>query len=261
MRLSPGWLVAQPIAHRGLHNRARGTIENSLEAARAAVEHGFAIECDVQVTEEGEAVVFHDFTLDRLTASSGRVDATPARVLTALALADGQSRIPTLQAFCEVVGGRVPIVCEMKSRFDGDLRLAERVAAVAANYAGPICIESFDPRVMAHLRRDRERLRLTEVPLGMVAHARYEDPSDEWAHLPAQERRALAQFLHYAETLPDFLSFGVGDLPHAVPYLCRAALSLPTTIWTVRSQEERSRARHWGDQIIFEGPVDFARGA
>jgi glycerophosphoryl diester phosphodiesterase len=257
---APSWLTAQPIAHRGLHDRPRGIIENSPSAASAAIDHGFAIECDVQITEDGEAVVFHDFTLDRLTSSSGRVDATPARVVTAQVLTGGGDRIPTLQDFCGMVAGRVPIVCEIKSRFDGDMRLAERVAAVVADYAGPFCIESFDPRVMAHLRERWDQLQNPKIPLGIVAQANFDNPADEWAHLPPDERRALAQFLHYTETRPDFLSFGIRDLPHAVPYLCRVGLSLPVTVWTIRNEEERARARTWGDQIVFEGSPDFARG-
>ena len=260
MSSRPTWLTSQPIAHRGLHDRTRGIVENSRAAALAAVEQGFAIECDVQVTADGEAMVFHDFDLDRLTSASGRVDATSAGDLTKLTLASGEP-VPTLRDFCETVAGRVPIVCEIKSRFDGDMRLAERVATLVSDYAGPICLESFDPRVMAHLRHHRRRLRIPHVPLGMVAQARYDDPADEWAHLSAADRRALAQFLHFGETQPEFLSFGVGDLPHAVPLLCRSGLGLPVTVWTIRSAEERGLALQWGDQIVFEGRPDFARGS
>ncbi len=81
--MTPDWIVATPIAHRGLHNAAQGVIENSTSAAQAAIARGFAIECDVQLTADGEAVVFHDFTLDRLTEAVGRVDAMTAAQLAA----------------------------------------------------------------------------------------------------------------------------------------------------------------------------------
>ena len=71
---APGWLTERPIAHRGLHDQAAGIVENSLSAARAAIEAGFAIECDVQLSADGEAMVFHDFTLERLTGATGRLD-------------------------------------------------------------------------------------------------------------------------------------------------------------------------------------------
>jgi glycerophosphoryl diester phosphodiesterase len=257
---APAWLTAQAIAHRGLHDEKRGIVENSRAAAMAAVNAGFSIECDVQATADGEAVVFHDEDLGRLTGVEGRVATTAAALMCDLTLASGE-RVPSLRDFCETVAGRVPIVCEIKSRFDGDLRLADRVAAIVADYAGPVCLESFDPVVMAHLLRHRSALRLTHVPLGMVAQAHYDRPSDEWAHLSPDSRQSLAQFLHYADTQPEFLSYGVADLPHAVPHLCRAGLGIPVTIWTVRNVDQRALALKWGDQIVFEGTPDFARGA
>ena len=257
--VQPGWLTARPIAHRGLHDCGQldpGTgpiVENSSAAARAAIAGDFAIECDVQLTGDGEAIVFHDFTLERLTTASGRVDVARAADLASLSLRGGPDRITTLPAFLALIAGRTPLVCEIKSRFDGDMRLAERVAQCAAAYAGPMCIESFDPHVMAHLRRNRTALGIAHVPLGMVAQASYDDPRDEWAHLGASEKHALAQFQHFADTLPDFLSFGVRDLPHAVPTLCRAGLAMPVTIWTVRTAEQHALARRHADQIVFEG--------
>ena len=245
---TPGWLVGRPIAHRGLHDRARGRIENSAAAARASVEAGFSIECDVQLTADGEAVVFHDFTLDRLTARAGAVAAASAAVLSATVLDGSDDRISTLPAFLDLVAGRVPVVCEVKSRFDGDMRLAERVVDVGSSYAGPLAIKSFDPAVIRHLRRVSP-----SCPLGIVAEAAYDDP--EWALLPSDLRRDLAEVLHFGETRPDFLSYRVADLPHAVPYLCRTAIGIPVMTWTVRTEEQRRRAALWADQMVFEGFV------
>ena len=209
----------------------------------------------MQLTGDGEAVVFHDFTLERLTGASGRLDAARTSDLTATVLRSGPDRITTLPDFLAMIGGRTPLICEIKSRFDGDPRLAERVARCAATYAGPMCIESFDPRIMAHLRRNRTVLNIAHVPLGMVAQASYDDPRDEWAHLDPGEKHALAQFLHFADTRPDFLSFGVRDLPHAVPTLCRMGLDMPVTSWTVRTPQQRRLAERHADQIVFEGDV------
>jgi glycerophosphoryl diester phosphodiesterase len=251
--LRPDWLTARPIAHRGLHDHSKGIVENSASAARAAMAQNFAIECDVQISRDGEAMVFHDDKLDRLTAACGRVDARSAAHLTGIALRGGSDGISTLPDFLDLVNDSVPLIIEIKSNFtgsmDASLRLAERTAQLAAAYDGPLAMKSFDPRVMAHLRLHRESLGIAHVPLGMVAEAHY----DDWGDLPAQFKTTLEQFLHWDETQPDFLSWSVRDLPHAVPHLLRSALGLPVMTWTVRTPEQREIATLWADQVVFEG--------
>jgi glycerophosphoryl diester phosphodiesterase len=241
------WLTARPIAHRGLHDHSRGVVENSLSAARAAVRAGFAIECDVQETVDGEVVVFHDERLERLTSGSGRLDARSRAELESLVLLEGDDGIPSLSDLLATVGGAVPIVVEVKSRFDGDLSLARRVGEIAAAYRGQIAIESFDPDVIAELRAGR--FAGSRVPLGVVSQASYED----WSWLSTSQRVEMTQFLHYPRTRLDFLSWRVGDLPQAIPFLCREALRLPVTTWTVRSKDQAEAASAWSDQIVFEG--------
>jgi glycerophosphoryl diester phosphodiesterase len=147
-----GWLTTGPIAHRGLHDASRGRIENTLGAAATAIAAGFAIECDVQLSRDGEAVVFHDATLDRLIRASGAVGARTVGELRGLRFKATSEWIPTLPEFLTVVAGKVPLICEIKSQFDGDMRLTDRVAALAAEYAGPLALKSFDPDLIAHLR-------------------------------------------------------------------------------------------------------------
>lgn len=250
----PDWLTARPIAHRGLHDRAAGRIENTCAAALAAIAADCAIECDVQLSRDGEAMVFHDGALDRLTASSGRVDAHDAASLARITIegaADGET-IPTLPAFLDRIAGRTPLIVEIKSVFDGDMRLADRVATLARDYAGPLALKSFDPAVMAHLRASPP----PRAPLGMVAEAAYDHP--EWAPLGEERRRALAAFLHWDDTRPDFLSWCVNDLPHATPHLLRKALGRPVMAWTVRTRAQWSLVRAYADQAVFEGARDAA---
>lgn len=246
--MSYDWLIARPIAHRGLHDRAAGRIENSPSAARAAVAAGWAIECDVQRSADGEAMVFHDFALDRLTAATGAVADFAAADLGRIRLDGSDDAIPTLPAFLDLVGGRVPLVIEIKSAFAGDLRLARRVAEIVRGRQAPIAIKSFDPVLIADLRASGAA---GAAPLGIVAEARCED--GEWARLPADLRRELPALVDYAKTRPDFLSFRVDDLPHAGPHLFRAALGKPVMTWTVRTEAQRARAARWADQIVFEG--------
>ena len=197
------WLAARPIAHRGLHDAAKGIVENSLAAARAAIARNYAIECDVQLSADGEAVVFHDDTLDRLTDARGRLDARPLAELARLTLRGSGETLPTFSRLLETVAGRAPLVVELKSRFDGDLALARRVAELVAGYDGPLALESFDPDPIAFLRAEGAALGVGHVPLGMVAQARYD--ADEWPDLPEPRRAelgAMAAFFAHAAGFP-----------------------------------------------------------
>ncbi|HKG75904.1 MAG TPA: glycerophosphodiester phosphodiesterase family protein [Beijerinckiaceae bacterium] len=243
---APAWLTARPIAHRGLHDRTAGVVENTLSAAEAAVAAGYAIECDVQDTADGEAVVFHDFTLDRLTPERGLVRERRAAELTGIAIGGTQDRIPTLATVLDRIAGRVPLVIEIKSRFDGDLTLTRRTVEVVSAYDGPVALKSFDPAVVTAVRQ-----LAPDVPRGVVAESRYEHP--EWDKLDAGTKHALANLLHFDETRPDFLSWRVGDLPCAAPFLCRRLAGLPVTTWTVRTEDDRQRAASHADQMVFEG--------
>ena len=244
---APNWLTARPIAHRGLHSKQFGLVENTPAAAAAAVAKNYAIECDIQRTNDGEAVVFHDFTLDRLIRAEGHLDGFSADELGQLSYKDCNQKIVSLVEFLARIGGRVPVMVEIKSRYDGDMRLADRALAAVAAYAGPVCLKSFDPAVLVHLRGAGAK-----CPVGLVAQARYE-LRGEWAGLPHHRRASLADLRDFPLARPDFLSWNHRDLPHAVPILCRQGIGMPVMTWTVRSREDLVRAKLWADQIIFEG--------
>jgi glycerophosphoryl diester phosphodiesterase len=243
---APDWLTARPIAHRGLHSKPFGLVENTPAAAAAAIAKNYAVECDIQRTKDGEAVVFHDFTLDRLMRAEGRVDSFRADDLGQLAYKDYNQKIVSLTDFLIRISGRTPVIVEIKSRYDGDMSLADRAMAAVAPYAGPACLKSFDPAVLVHLRSAG-----AACPLGLVAQARYES-GEEWAGLPQDRRASLADLRDFPRARPDFLSWNLADLPHAVPMLCRQGIGMPVMTWTVRSREALVRGRLWADQIIFE---------
>ncbi|HVB89652.1 MAG TPA: glycerophosphodiester phosphodiesterase family protein [Beijerinckiaceae bacterium] len=246
-------IFRRPIAHRGLHEAAQGAVENSASAAQRAIARGLAIECDVQLSADGEAMVFHDFTLERLTGANGRVDALPARQLEQISLGGGEDRLMTFAAFLELVRGRAPVICEIKSRFDGDMRLGARAAAIASSAPGLVALESFDPEVIAHLRAQAYALAILHVPLGIVAMADFADA--DCPNLSVRRKQELDAFLHWERTRPDFLAYRVDDLPHAAPYLCRAALNMPVMAWTVRTREQAAVGRAFADQLVFENDV------
>ncbi|MFE1602749.1 glycerophosphodiester phosphodiesterase family protein [Methylobacterium sp. ID0610] len=244
--LTPDWLTARPIAHRGLHDRVAGIPENTIAAAEAAIAGGYAIECDVQLSADGEVMVFHDEALGRLTAETGLVRERRAEDLARLAVMGGPERIPSLPDFLGRIAGRMPLVIEVKSRHDGDLALTRRVAAIVADYAGPVALKSFDPLVVAAFAD-----LTTGIPRGIVAESRQDDPA--YAHLTAEARAGLAHLLHFAESRPDFLSWRVDDLPNAATHLSRLLGNRPVMTWTVRTPEQVERARLYADQMVFEG--------
>src|SRR5881394_3875341 len=146
------WLTARPIAHRGLHDAAAGVIENTASAFAAAVAGGYGIETDLQISSDGEAMVHHDFALGRLTLGSRLLAAMTAAGLKEVPFKATADRIMTLGELCDFVAGRTPLVIELKSRFDGDRRLAARTAEVLRGYAGPVAVMSFDPGLVQALR-------------------------------------------------------------------------------------------------------------
>ena len=117
------WLTARPIAHRGLHGA--GAIENTASAFTTAIAGGYGIECDLQISADGEAMVHHDDALGRLTDGQGRLADMDAAALKAVRFKASDDRMLTLGELCELVAGRTTLVLELKSRFDGDRRLAD----------------------------------------------------------------------------------------------------------------------------------------
>jgi len=245
---TPSWLVAKPIAHRGLHNKALGIIENTMAAAEAAIEHGFPIECDVQLTADGEAVVFHDFDLARLTGGQGLIVERKLADLTGIAISGSTKgdKIPSLQGFLSQIAKRVPLVIEIKSKFDGDLRLTKRVCEILADYHGPFVVKSFDPVIVEALRT-----LAPQVTRGIIGELHYASKTDSF--MTPEQRHNLANLLHFNDSQPQFVSWKVHDLPNAAPFLCGLLGNLPVMTWTVRTPEERARAEKHADQMVFEG--------
>jgi glycerophosphoryl diester phosphodiesterase len=240
------WLIARPIAHRGLHDAANGTIENTAGAVRAAIAAGYGIEVDVQVSADGEAMVHHDDMLGRLTEGKGRLDRLSAVELKRIAFRGSSERMMTLSDLCDLVGGRVTMVIELKSRFDGDGRLAARVAEVLAGYRGPAAPMSFDPSQMMLVRHKAPRL-----VCGIVA-AKYR-PHPYWDLMPAWMRYGMGYLVTGVVARSQFVAYAVADLPAFAPLLARRVLGLPLLTWAVRTEAERRCAERWADQMIFEG--------
>ena len=243
---APDWLTARPVAHRGLHDRARGVIENMPAAAKAAISGNFGIECDIQLTADGEAMVHHDDALGRLTEGSGALLGKTAAELKAVKFKDTSERMMSLADLCALVQGRVPLVIEVKSHFDGDRRLVKRMAEVLAAYSGPAVGMSFDPDQVLALRET-----MPALPRGIIAERSYDEA--DWLEATAAQRKGMLHLRHAFRTRPHFVAYWVDDLPAPAPWIARNIFGLPLLTWTVRSQEQRERAAHYADQMIFEG--------
>lgn len=230
------WLAGYTYAHRGLHG---DTIpENSLAAFAAAMDRGLGIECDVQRSGDGQAVVFHDWDLDRLSGASGPVVAHSAARLGQITLNGSAETIPTLTTMLAEVAGKVPLLIELKSR--GDKRIHALCLAVRGaleGYAGHYAVMSFDPRVSRWFARYAPH-----IVRGLViteANART---------LTGVLRRHMA--LWHAR--PDFLAYDIRDLPGNFPAAQRRR-GLPLLSWTVNSPELAERAARYVDAAIAEG--------
>lgn len=245
--LPPAFLRA-PIAHRGLHDRARGRIENSRAAAAAAADAGYGIEIDLQLSSDGVPVVFHDDDLDRLTAARGPVTARTAADLCAIPLTGGGETIPTFADILALVAGRVPLLVELKDQSGTmqttDGRLERAAAAALAGYGGPVAVMSFNPAMVAAMAQAAPA-----VPRGIVTAAY--DPAD-WAPMPA----ALCDRLR---AIPDYDAAGASFVSHEWRDLARprvadlAARGAAILCWTVRSAADEALARRHAHNVTFEG--------
>ncbi len=240
------WLIARPVAHRGLHDAGSGIIENTPSAFAAAMSAGYGIECDLQISSDGEAMVYHDPALGRLTEGDARLDTMTAADLKRVAFKATSERMITLGELCEMAAGQAVLLIELKSRFDADLRLVSRAVAVLSGYRGPAALMSFDPAQIARLREHAPAL-----PRGIVAEASYRH--SEWEQLSRERKRSMAIFTHVLHTRPQFIAYSIADLPAAIPTLARRIFGLPLLTWTVRSAGDRTKASRYADQIIFEG--------
>jgi glycerophosphoryl diester phosphodiesterase len=240
------WLIARPVAHRGLHDAGAGVIENTPSAFTAAVNADYAIECDLQISADGEAMVHHDDALGRLTEGGGRLDEMTSAELRRVAFKSTADRMISVGELCELVAGRVTLVIELKSGRAGDQRLALRAAQVLAAYAGPAAVMSFDPAQILPLRRSAPRL-----TRGIVAE-RWRGQSGR-EQILARGRRALAYGRDALKAHPHFIAYSVKDLPAALPLAARHLGGMPLLTWTVRGAADRQRAARWADQMIFEG--------
>ncbi len=244
--LPPVFLKA-PIAHRALHDKLANRPENSRAAIRAAIEAGYGIEIDLQLTSDNRAMVFHDYDMARLTGQSGPIRQISAVQAQATSLLHADDGIPTLDEVLDMVAGKVPLLIELKDQ-DGAMGAdigpleADAIRALKG-YDGPVALMSFNPNSVAELARLAPYL-----PRGLVTSSY--DP----AHWPLPQ-----SVCDHLRDIPDFDRVGASFISHEVSDLTRPrvaelkAQGVPILCWTVRSPEQEADVRSVADNVTFEG--------
>jgi len=234
-------LFAPPIAHRGLWS-PDGPPENSLAAFRAACAAGYGIELDVQLSADGEAMVFHDGGLKRMTGAEGRLADRTAAELAELRLAGSDERIPTLAETLAVVGRRAMVHIELKTPYGAVGPLEQRVHEIIIDHAGPVCVIGFNAYSHAWFAE-----RYPNVLRGLDSYS-YADARN----MDAAQRRAMAELEHVAIAKPHFLALGLDMLPGEAAARHRAK-GLPVVAWTVKEPSQWEAIKAHCDNLIFEG--------
>lgn len=236
METKTSWLLATPIAHRGLHNFEFP--ENSLPAFANAVEHGFAIELDVRIIDDQTVIVFHDDKLSRMTNRDGYVANLKSSDLDDIKLLKSEYGIPTFEKVLETVNGKVPLLIEIK-KAEQSFAIEDKVIDMLKTYNGDYAVQSFDPLSMEYFYKNAPHIMRGQLS------SFYKDCND----IPRRERSRLKKLKYNKISHPDFISYMLGDLPNK--YV--KATGLPVLAWTVRSELEATKAQNLCDNIIFEG--------
>ncbi len=236
-------LFAPHIAHRGLWS-PDGAPENSLAAFQAATKAGYAIELDVHLTADGEAVVFHDATLERMTGTPGRLRDHKAADLATLRLKDTDETIPTLAEVLALIGHRAMVHIELKTPFGEVGPLEHRVSDILVDHNGPTCIIGFNPYSHAWFAQHHP-----QILLGLNS---YSYTGEHAATVAPEQRRAFAALEHIALAKPHFLALGLDLLPSKKADILRKE-GMPVIAWTVRKTQDWDAIKAHCDNMVFEG--------
>lgn len=230
-------------AHRGLHDNFSSAPENSMAAFRKAVDAGFGIELDVQLSKDKVPIIFHDSTLDRICGVEGKVEDYTYEELQQFSLCKTIEKIPKFEDFLKLVDGRVPLIIEYKVH-GGLAEICPIADKLLQTYNGPYCIESFNPLALLWYKRNRE-----EIMRGQLA--------DNF--IKAGET-ALSPFLYFTLhhllfnflTKPDFIAYNHFLYRDLSRRLCRRLYRAPAAAWTIKNEEELKESRKEFDMFIFD---------
>lgn len=232
-----GWFYA----HRGLHST--GCPENSMAAFRAAKDHGYGIELDVHLTKDGNLAVIHDSSLKRTAGADVRIEDLTVFQLDDYRLDGTDEKIPLLSEVLQLYQGQAPLIVELKTTTENYTQLCESACKMLENYSGPYCIESFDPRCCAWLRRHRK-----EVIRGQLT----ENFLRTGGKYPWLLKFAMKHLLLNVFTRPDFIAYRFGDRKAISNTLCQKIWGVQSVAWTIRNKDDLNLAVKEDRLPIFE---------
>lgn len=228
-------------AHRGLHDNESQAPENSMAAFCKAVEAGYGIEMDVQMTKDGLPVVFHDFTLERVCGQKGKVCDYTYEELQKFHLCKSKETIPLFEDVLRLVDGRVPLIVELKIELT-DLSVCGKADELLRNYSGLYCIESFNPLGVLWYRNHNRNIVRGQLAEAFSRTGEFSGPL-----------YALLQNLMFnGITKPDFVAYNHRDADVLSRKICHGLYGGMAVAWTIRSQEELDRAKKHFDIFIFD---------
>ncbi len=229
-------------AHRGLHDNAGDAPENTMAAFKRAVDRGYGIELDVQMTRDGKVVVVHDFNLKRICGIDRDVDTLTYEELQQYPIYDSQETIPLFTDVLALVDGQVPLIVELKYKNSRSL-VCEKTDAILRDYTGTYCIESFHPAVLFWYRLNHPEVCRGQLSTNYQKH-------DGKRELSMWAARHLLMNLYAA---PDFIAYDCRDMKAVSKNICRNLYGCPSVAWTIKSQEQLDQCRKYYDYFIFEG--------
>jgi glycerophosphoryl diester phosphodiesterase len=236
------------IAHRGLHDNQSVAPENSMQAFERAVNAGFGIELDVQMTSDGKLVVFHDWDTLRMCGVDCKISEHTYAELRQLPLGVSDERIPLFSDVLKLVNGTVPLVVEIKVGWDYK-KTTEAVAAMMEDYAGVYCVECFNPLALSWYRKH-----VPQVIRGLLSMDYHRDS----VKMPGFVKFMLTHLMLNFCAEPDFISYNHKDRKKRGFQLCRKLFKVKTAAWTIQSETELEDAKKWFDMFIFDGFLPYA---
>lgn len=243
-RLQQEGFAGNLYAHRGLHDNATDHPENSLKAFQLAVDSGFGIELDVQISKDGVPVVFHDKLLERMTGKPGLIEDYTLAELQTFKLGTSDETIPTFEAVLQTVGGKVPLIVELKTE-SAHMGVAEKAAGLLDNYHGLYCMESFNPKLVLWFKKNRP-----QVVRGQLSEAYLKG-----GELTGPLYWALQNLLFNCITKPDFIAYNHLHESNLSRKLCHSLFCNKAVAWTIKSQEQLEKAKSHFDVYIFDSFV------
>ena len=228
-------------AHRGLHNDQLP--ENSMAAFKAALEHGYGIELDLHLLRDGNLAVMHDSALKRTTGADGIIEDLTTAELKNYRLNGTEETIPTFQQVLELYDGKAPMVIELKPVKGNHAALTAKTVEMMAGYKGLYCMESFDPRVVFWLKKNRP-----DICRGQLTENHFAAKGK----IPAMLKFALTHQLLNFLTMPDFVAYKFADRKTVSNFLVRKLWGIQGVTWTLKTMEEYNTAVKEGWIPIFE---------